>query len=989
MARNTRRASAFGAMALAAAVAITAAPTPASADPLTTGPLTAGPTGSYIVTLAEQPLTTYQGGVDGIAATKPGKGRKVDTGSANAKRYRDHLKSRQNQVAQSVGARPGKQFSVAVNSFVADLTPAQALRLHQRSDVISVEPNELLKPTNDRNSTDFLKLSGENGLWSTLGGTANAGKGIVVGVIDTGIWPENPSFAAPALDAAPPTDADPYRPYLQGETSVMKKADGGTFTGTCQTGEQFTANLCNQKVISARYFGDAWMSMVPPEKRADYASPRDAQGHGSHTASTAAGDTAVKASANGIDFGEISGVAPGAAIAVYKALWQGADDDSTGGATSDLVAAIDQAVADGVDVINYSVGGSQESSYYSSIQLAFRSAAAAGIFVATAGGNSGPDARSLDNTMPWTTTVAASTIAPYQADVELGNGARYRGSSTSVVEALGPKPLATALSVKNAAATDADARLCSPDTLDPAKTAGKIILCERGVIARVAKSAEVKRAGGVGMVLANTSKLDTDGDLHAVPTVHVDWPDAKAVLDYAGTDGATVTLLPAGSDGLPYPQVADFSSRGPSITNNGDLLKPDIAAPGVNILAAVSPTGNDGKDFDFYSGTSMATPHVAGLAALYLAKHPAMSPAAIKSAMMTTAVPTKAADGTDANDPFAQGAGHVVADAMFDPGLVYDATDQDWLGYLKGLGYAWDTTGAAPIATSDLNYPTIAVSRLLGGKTVTRRVTALTPGVYHAKVDLPGIKAKVTPSTLNFKKAGETKEFAVTMELAKDASADVLTVGSLTWTGAGKAVRSTVVVTPQSALAPAVVRGTGTEGSVSFEVTPAVKHFPVTTYGMVSGPLTAGSAPADGGYTTVDFTVPAGAKAVEVTLRADDPRQELGGIVYLEENGAYAYSSWLDDNGGSAPGIVIQRPKAGTYTVIVVAMSMAETPFTAQANVVTQSGGAGTLTVSPKKPTVTPGVPVTYTATWSGVPEGRHTGYIEYPNGAGTVISVN
>jgi hypothetical protein len=416
--------------------------------------------GRYVVTLAQKPLATYQGGVAGIAPTKPANGRKVDVTTTNSRRYQGYLSDQQDKVAASVGAKPARHYSVATNGFTSTLSGAQVVKLKKTPGVVSVVPDVLHKTMDDKNSTDFLGLSGNKGVWAGVGGADNAGKGVVVGVIDTGITPESKSFAAPALSTKTPPDNDPYRPYLQGSTTVMTKADGGTFTGTCQAGEQFDATACNRKLISARYFGDTWMSVVPPEKRADYISPRDGDSHGTHTASTAAGNDKVDASVDNIDFGKISGVAPGASIAVYKALWTGTDANSTGGFTSDLVAAIDQSVADGVDVINYSVGSIFESAANDPIQLAFLSAASAGVFVSAAGGNAGPDASTLDNTSPWVTTVAASTVAPYSGTVVLGNGSRYTGISTSVTATVGPKPFVTSVSVKTAAASAADAALC-------------------------------------------------------------------------------------------------------------------------------------------------------------------------------------------------------------------------------------------------------------------------------------------------------------------------------------------------------------------------------------------------------------------------------------------------------------------------------------------------------------------------------------------------
>ncbi|WP_090766681.1 S8 family serine peptidase [Nonomuraea maritima] len=994
----SRRTPALVLAALALAVAAVPAPASASETPPDPTPkAVAGQVaaGRYLVTLADRPIATYEGGVPGIARTKPAKGKKLDLGSVDARRYRDHLTDRQRDVAAEVGATPVRHFAVATNTFVADLTGPQAVALMTTPGVVSVVPNRLFKPADDRDSTDFLKLSGPKGVWSALGGTAMAGKGVVVGVIDTGVWPESASFAAPPLAPTPPGDDDPYRPYTQDGTTVMRKADGGTFTGTCQTGEQFTPDLCNQKVISARYFSDGWTNAVPPELRADYLSPRDGQGHGTHTASTAAGNADVPAKVAGVDFGTVSGVAPGAAIAVYKALYEGRTPQTTGGTEQDLVAAIDQAVADGVDVINYSVGSTRESDVSDPIQLAFLNAAAAGVFVATAGGNSGPSAASLDNTAPWETTVAASTIAPYAARVVLGDGQSLTGTSTTVATELRDKPLVPAADVRVATASAADAAGCLPGTLDPAKAAGALVVCDRSVGARVEKSAEVARAGGAGMVLLNTYDMTTDADLHAVPTVHLDLASGKAVRAYAGTAGARASLVPGG-DEVPYPQVAVFSSRGPSKVNGENLLKPDIAAPGVSILAAVAPPTNAGHDFDFYSGTSMATPHIAGLAALYLGKHPTMSPMAVKSAMMTTAGEVRTATGEADADVFARGAGEVDPSRMLEPGLVYDSGQQDWLGYLEGRGV--DTgTGVPAVDPSELNYPSIALGRLMGTVTVTRRVTAVTPGRYRAEVDVPGIKTKVKPSTMKFREAGETKEFTVSFSLGTGTPGQPHT-GSLTWTGEGTTVRSPIVVTPQVVIAPATVAGTGTTGSTTFQITPGVPKFPIDVYGTAAGEPVAG---------TVDhaserdfaFTVAPGTKLVQATVTPDAPDDSslFTALFHLPNGG----TSPLDGGvivgfSGDArrPTIDLVDPEPGAYVLGVFSNPSSEgsgqTSFTMQATTVPVKGGKQGLRLTPKHPRVTPGEPLDLTVSWSGLADGRrHTGYLEYPDGTGTVVSVD
>ena len=495
--------------------------------------------GRYIVTLAQEPVATYDGSVSGLAATRPEQGRKVSTTSSAARRYQAYLAKEQTKVAARVGAKPARCYAVSLNAFTAALTTGQARALARSSDVVSVTKDAFRVATDDKNSTDYLHLSGPDGLWSQLGGTSKAGRGVVVGVLDTGIWPESKSFAGARLGTTAPPARDKYRPYRSGGKIVMKKSDGSTFTGTCQTGEQWTASLCNTKLVGARYFGSTFLSQNPDTDATDFISPRDGGGHGSHTASTAAGNAGVPASVDNRSFGKISGVAPAAKIAAYKVLWEGST--TSGGYNSDIIAGIDAAVSDGVDVINYSIGSSSESPADDPVSLAFLSAASAGIFVSASAGNSGPGAGTLDNTGPWVTTVAASTIAPYEGTVQLGNGASYLGVSTTVTSPVGPRPLVQGAAVKSAAAAVTDAAVCAPDSLDPAKADGTIVVCDRGAVDRVAKSAEVKRAGGVGMVLANLTENSLDADFHTVSTVIVNPPASQAIKAYADTPGATAT----------------------------------------------------------------------------------------------------------------------------------------------------------------------------------------------------------------------------------------------------------------------------------------------------------------------------------------------------------------------------------------------------------------------------------------------------------------
>jgi subtilisin family serine protease len=980
-----------------------AANDPAATDAAESGSLPVPETsGKYIVTLAKPPVAAYAGGEGDIPATKPEAGETLQADSAAAQEYAAVITSDQQAVAQSVGVTADASYSVALNGFTADLSSSQAQELAAKPEVLSVTKDRLVTVDDDRNSADFLKLTGPNGLWAQqFGGPAGAGKGVVIGVIDSGIWPESASVAGAPLGDAP-DPSDPTLAYRTGDQIVMHKADGGTFTGECEPGEQFTADLCSTKIVGARYFDDTYLAATPPANIDDLLSPRDVDGHGTHTGSTAAGNPDVPASVDGRDYGTISGVAPAASIAVYKALWHRTTSATASGWTSDLVAAFDQAVADGVDVINSSVGSSSESSPADPVELAMLSAASAGIFVAASAGNSGPGSSTLDHPSPWVTTVGASTVAPREGTVQLGNGKSYVGASTTVQAPVGPLPLIAAQNAALPPASAADAALCTPNTLDPAAVAGRIVVCDRGVVDRVAKSAEVKRAGGAAMVLVNLTDNSVNADPHTVPTVHVNAPAGPAIKAYALTAGATATLFPDNTTGVatPFPQIAGFSSRGPSTTSRGDLIKPDIAAPGVDILAAYSPlSGDANRDFDFLSGTSMAAPHIAGLAALIETAHPTWSPMAIKSALMTTADNLKKADGTPNTDPFAQGAGQVDATRMLNPALVYDSSDDDWLGYLEGLGIATGT-GVAAVDPSNYNSPSIAVGDLVSSRTVTRHVTAVKPGLYRATASVPGFRVTVSPSILNFDAAGQTKQFRVTFTRNSAAFGSFAT-GFLTWNGGNTTVRSPIALRPlqlSSSAAAVTLTRDGDTGTAQWQVTSGFSGpFPITASGMAPADLTSGQVSASGppAFQQWQLTVPAGTPLVRFATRvANDTsgadidmvvaRRTATGTVIVGQSGGPTADEQVD----------LVQPTAGTYIVQVSAFADApgttSTPFDLQTFLV-PSGPvtASPLTVSPANQTVRTGQTFTVTASATGLePDLPYLGWVGYPDGSGTTVQV-
>lgn len=676
-------------------------------------------------------------------------------------------------------------YNNVIHGFSTRLTAEEAQSLEGQPGVQSVLP-EVRYELHTTRTPAFLGLDKATQMLIE----SNAASDVTVGVLDTGVWPESKSFDDTGFGPVPKS-----------------------WNGTCEEGTNFTSSNCNRKLIGARYFARGYESTLGPiDVSRESKSPRDDDGHGTHTATTAAGSVVEGASLFGYAPGKARGMAPRARVAVYKVCWLG------GCFSSDILMALEKAIDDNVDVLSMSLGGGMSDYYKDSVAIGAFAAMEKGILVSCSAGNAGPSPYSLSNLAPWITTVGAGTIdRDFPAYVSLGNGQNFSGVSLFRGNAL-PGSLLPIVFAGNAS-NASNGNLCMMDTLIPEKVAGKIVLCDRGVNARVQKGAVVKAAGGVGMVLSNTAANGEElvADAHLLPATTVGQKSGDAIKKYLLSDpNPTATVLFEGTKvGIePSPVVAAFSSRGPnSITP--EILKPDIIAPGVNILAgwsgAVGPTGLsiDGRrvTFNIISGTSMSCPHVSGLAGLLKAAHPEWSPAAIRSALMTTAY-TSYKNGQSLRDiatgkpstPFDHGAGHVDPISALNPGLVYDLTVDDYLGFLCALKYTdsqisglarrkFTCDASKKYSVGDLNYPSFAVNfqTTASGPTVVKHSRILTnvgsAGTYKVsfKTETQLVKVSVEPETLSFSQVNEKKGYTVTFSAVGSMPSDSNSFGRLEW----------------------------------------------------------------------------------------------------------------------------------------------------------------------------------------------------------------
>ncbi|CAM8876887.1 unnamed protein product [Rhodiola kirilowii] len=662
-------------------------------------------------------------------------------------------------------------FQHVASGFAARLTELEAEELLKKDGVVSAEVDVMLN-LHTTHTPNFLGLQQNLGVWRN----SSFGKGVIIGVLDTGILPTHPSFDDQDMPSPP-----------------------AKWKGKCD----FTS--CNKKLIGARNF-DSSSAGSPPV---------DDEGHGTHTSSTAAGAFVKGANVLGNAEGTAAGMAPYAHLAMYKVC------SEFGCSSSDILAGMDAAIEDGVDILSLSLGGPSRPFFADSIAIGAFAATQKGILVSCSAGNSGPISSSVSNEAPWIFTIGASTVdRSIQSTVKLGNGVEYDGESLFQPKTFQPTQIPLVFPGESSSA----AALCVPGSLDGSEVAGKVVLCQRGGgIGRIAKGQTVKDAGGVAMILMN-AEIDgysTLADFHVLPASHIAFAEGDRILAYINSSAAPTAALEFKGTVLGIqtaPAVSSFSSRGPAEQVPG-ILKPDIIGPGVSILAAwpfqldnsSSPTE---ATFNMISGTSMSCPHLSGIAALLKSSHPDWTPAAIRSAIMTSAdqinvgkKPIVDQTLTPA-DRFAIGAGHVNPSKANDPGLIYDIQPDDYLPFLCGLNYtdaqvaviAQKTvkcSSLTPIPQAQLNYPSISIE--LGSSTVSVSRTFINVGKatshYTINIVSPfGVQVSTDVVGVKFSKLGQTMTYNIRF-IRTGGATQSFVEGSVTWVSDdGYSVRSPIVV---------------------------------------------------------------------------------------------------------------------------------------------------------------------------------------------------
>ncbi|XP_022857282.1 cucumisin-like [Olea europaea var. sylvestris] len=659
-----------------------------------------------------------------------------------------------------------RSYHKSFNGFVAKLTEEEKEKIASMNEVVSVFPSTK-KQLHTTRSWDFM------GFPQDVKRT-QIESDIIVGMLDTGIWPESESFSDEGFGTPP-----------------------SKWKGSCQASSNLT---CNNKIIGARFYHSEGNISYP-----DVPSPRDSEGHGSHTASTAAGGIVKGASLLGLGLGTARGGVPSSRIAVYKICW------SDGCSDSDILAAFDDAISDGVDIISLSVGGFFPSDYFDDpIAIGAFHSMKNGILTSNSAGNSGPDPESITNFSPWSLSVAANVIdRKFLTQVFLGNGKSYEGVSVNTFTLQNETySLVYGGNVPAPGSDGSESRYCSPGSLDAKLVNGSIVLCDS-----LGDGTPQVEAGAIGTVM-QSDEFNDFAFSFPLSASYLTSTDGTQVLKYINTTSNPSATIAKSVEAVEKaaPFVVSFSSRGPNPITR-DILKPDLSAPGVDIVAAWSElttvTGLEGDSrvvpYNIISGTSMSCPHASGAAAYVKSFNPTWSPAAIKSALMTTAAPMSPLTNTDGE--FAFGSGHIDPVNAKSPGLVYDMGANDYIKFLCGQGYNAKNlrliTGNNITCTQsnngtvwDLNYPSFALSTTAGGsitrvfhRTVTNVGSPIS--IYSAITSAPiGLNITVSPSVLSFKSIGQKQTFVVTVQATLTSR---MLSGILVWHDGIYTVRSPVV----------------------------------------------------------------------------------------------------------------------------------------------------------------------------------------------------
>ena len=970
----------------------------------------------YAVQLRGSALSSYDGSIKGMAAPARSKSGRVDVRSKEARQYTAALKARQDMIIQSVGAKRLYNYVYGMNGFSAVMTPEQVAELKRNPDVITIWKDELRQPQTDT-SRAYIGLSEPGGLHGD--GVRAFGEDIVVGVVDGGIWPENPSFSHLVCPAE--GDGDPVEDPLNQDYSCATPVDvygeppeGWNVElneeGSCQFGNtgfnpDDVAFECNSKLLAARAYGEAFKAFT---ELTDFDSARDGDGHGSHTASTAAGNGNVPADVDGRGVVNISGMAPRARIAAYRSCFNGVAGD--GCFSSDSAAAFEQAYFDGVDVINFSVGGG--STYFGgpedAIALFLNDA---GVFFANSNGNSGPNPATVGTSgAPWWTSVGAmQDDGVFNGGVWITPPGEFSPTLFESVESGSP--------VQVSDIGFFNSNLSIPE--DPANWTGCApwVNEANGMTAMVGRGAcsfqdkfDNAAAAGAPAILVFNDRAGLSG--MSVPTGTI---PGLMIFQQLGIDiyngivaGVAVNAsLDPNASVSKDATMAGFSSRGP---NRGfpDIIKPDVSAPGVNIGAALAP----GVVWGNLSGTSMASPHVAGLGAGLRQRHQGVWQSSwFKSAMMTTArngIENDGADGVhmagDKATPFDVGAGQIVSGARANgnslkPGLIYANSLIDHQAALCGEPNQAGLVDPAFCASledsgvstdpSDLNLASIGIAELSIPQTVHRTVTCTDKAdgarTWTAKITPPpGITATVDPTSISCERLG-TADFTVTFETNENTVFNEWAHGRLVWIADDNSrVRSPISIRPIPFAAPAAVEGIGTDGSATIPVVFGYEGaYLATMDGLVAGQSFEGAV-LDGDADLYFFDVPEGTTLLTVQISdADVGAGDGSDDLDLQLFGPGPDFPFIcgSGSGSSEERCDIPNAAAGEYAFFVVdfASAAGPTPYTAFAY--TQDGLDAGNTVVTAPAAATPGAD-SVTVDWAGLTEGtKYRGALNHSDG--------